>query len=162
MLKRLTKFTALFIGLALCFAALAAPKFPALTGRVVDEAGILSSQVRAQLTDMLAKQEQATTNQVVVATVKSLQGYEIRDYGYQLGRYWALGQKDKDNGVLLLVAPKERKVTIEVGYGLEGTLTDVLSNDIIQNHILPYFKKGDFDAGIVAGTQAILKVLGVQ
>lgn len=160
MKKHTYQLTALLVGLALCLSASAALKFPPLTGRVVDDAGILSANTRAQLTQMLDAQEQATTNQVVVATVKSLQGDEIRDYGYQLGRYWKLGQKGKDNGVLLLVAPNEHKVSIEVGYGLEGTLTDLLSHEIIQNRILPAFKQGDYDGGVTAGTQAILQVLG--
>ncbi len=136
------------------------PKFPPLTGRVVDDANVLNSYTVGQLTLMLADHERATGQQVVVVTLKSLQGYTIEDYGYQLGRYWGIGQKGKNNGALLIVAPKEHKVRIEVGYGLEGTLTDATSRTIIDNHILPDFKRGDFNAGILAGTQAILQVLG--
>jgi uncharacterized protein len=138
----------------------AAPKFPALTGRVVDDAGLISPAARERLSDMLAQHEKQTTNQVVVVTLPSLQGYPIEDFGYQLGRQWGIGQKGKDNGVLLLVAPKERKVRIEVGYGLEGVLTDALSHDIIQTRILPAFRSGDYEQGIVRGTEAILSVLG--
>jgi len=140
----------------------AAPQFPALSGRVVDEAGLLSPQAQNRLTQLLAGHEQAAGNQVVVVTVKSLQGYPIEDYGYQLGRHWGIGQKQTNNGVLLIVAPNEHKVRIEVGYGLEGVLTDALSHQIIQNVILPAFKAGKYEQGIVAGTQAIVDVLGGQ
>jgi uncharacterized protein len=136
------------------------PKFPPLTGRVVDDAGVLSAATQAQLTDMLAAHERATGEQVVVVTLDSLQGYTIEDYGYQLGRYWGIGQKGKNTGAILIVAPKEHKVRIEVGYGLEGQLTDAISATIIQNYILPSFKRGDFEAGILAGTKSILSVLG--
>jgi uncharacterized protein len=97
---------------------------------------------------------------VVVVTVPSLQGLTIEQFGYQLGRHWGIGQKGKDNGVLLIVAPNERKVRIEVGYGLEGTLTDALASGIIQNAILPEFRTGRFENGILQGTDAILTVLG--
>jgi uncharacterized protein len=138
----------------------AEPTYPALTGRVVDEAGILTDSTRAALTDMLAQHERETGNQVVVVTLKDLQGYTIEDFGYQLGRKWGIGQKGKNNGVLLIVAPKEHKVRIEVGYGLEGTLTDAVSREIIEREILPAFKSGDFNAGVLAGATSILKVLG--
>jgi uncharacterized protein len=98
--------------------------FPELTGRVVDEAGLLSAADSAALTASLADLEARTTDQLVIVTLKSLRGTTIEDYGYQLGRRWKIGQKDKDSGVLLIVAASERKVRIEVGYGLEGTLTD--------------------------------------
>jgi uncharacterized protein len=138
----------------------AAPKFPPLTGRVVDDAGILDASTTTQLTEMLAAHERATGEQVVVVTLDSLQGFTIEDYGYQLGRYWGIGQKGKNTGALLIVAPKDHKVRIEVGYGLEGTLTDATSRTIIENDILPNFKRGDFNAGVVAGTTSVLKVLG--
>ena len=102
-------------------------KFPALSGRVVDEAGLLSTGDRTALTNSLARLEAKTTDQLVVVTLQSLQGRPIADYGYQLGRYWGIGQKDKNNGVLLIVAASERQVRFEVGYGLEGTLTDALT-----------------------------------
>jgi uncharacterized protein len=135
------------------------PKFPTLTGRVVDEAGVLDSRTVGELTLMLADHERDTGQQVVVVTLRSLQGYTIEDYGYQLGRHWGIGQKGVNNGALLIVAPKEHKVRIEVGYGLEGTLTDAISSTIIQNYILPSFKRGDYSAGIVAGTTSILQAL---
>jgi uncharacterized protein len=136
------------------------PKFPPLTGRVVDDAGVLSASTQTQLTDMLAAHERATGEQVVVVTLDSLQGYTIEDYGYQLGRYWGIGQKGKNTGAILIVAPKDHKVRIEVGYGLEGQLTDAVSATIIQSYILPSFKRRDFDAGVIAGTTSILRVLG--
>ena len=139
--------------------AFAAPQFPPLTGRVVDQVGLLSPATQAQLTQQLATFEANTSNQVVVAIIDDLQDLPIEDYGYQLGRAWGIGQKDQDNGAILLVAPKARQVRIEVGYGLEGTLTDVLAHDIIQRRILPYFKQKQMEQGVIAGTQAMLQVL---
>jgi uncharacterized protein len=141
------------------FSLHAAPAFPKLDERVVDNAGLLTSETRQALISELAAHEQATSNQVVVVTLTSLQGYSIDDFGYQLGRHWGIGQKTRDNGVLLIVAPKERKVRIEVGYGLEGRLTDALSHNIIQTVILPLFKQGDMPQGIVDGARAIIKTL---
>ena len=133
--------------------------FPALTGRVVDEAGVLDTGARATLRDALAELETKTTDQLVVVTLKSLRGTSIEDYGYQLGRRWQIGQKDKNNGVLLIVAPKERKVRIEVGYGLEGTLTDAIGRMIIETSILPRFRAGDVPGGIKQGVEDIVQVL---
>src|SRR5690349_16621590 len=127
--------------LALMFLVLAAHafaadlKFPALTGRVVDDAGILSSSIKSELDEMLAQHERTTSQQVVVVTLDSLQGHSIEDYGYQLGRYWGIGQKGKNNGAILIVAPHEHKTRIEVGYGLEGQLTDAISRVIIDEKI---------------------------
>ena len=150
---------ALAAALTVVGAALAAPVLPKLTGRVVDGADLLSAAEEASLTRKLADLEAKSSDQLAVATVPSLQGYDIREFGLLLAREWALGQKDKNNGVLLLVAPKERKVSIEVGYGLEPTLTDALSHLIIQRAILPRFKAGDMPAGIDAGVDEIIKVL---
>ena len=133
----------------------AAPDFPELTGRVVDQAGLLTPAQVQSLSGALASAEQNTSNQVVVVTLTDLQGYDIADYGYQLGRHWGIGSKDNDNGVLLIVAPNDRKVRIEVGYGLEGALTDALSSIIIQQEILPAFRQGQFYGGIQAGVTAI-------
>ena len=144
---------------ALAFPAMAAPKFPALTGRVTDAAGILSPDIVAALDTKLAALEAGTKTQLVVATVPDLQGLEIEDYGYRLGRAWGIGQKGQNNGVVLLVAPAERKVRIEVGYGLEGTLTDALTSQIIRREIIPYFKAGDMPGGIIGGTDALVKLL---
>lgn len=133
--------------------------FPPLTGRVVDSAQVLSAAAVQSLSRKLADHEAATRQQVVVATVPSLQGHEIAEYGYQLGRAWGIGEKDKNTGAILLVAPSEREVRIEVGYGLEGTLTDALSRAIIEQRIIPEFRAGRMEAGVIAGTDAILGTL---
>ncbi|HEY4345844.1 MAG TPA: TPM domain-containing protein [Parvibaculum sp.] len=133
---------------------------PKLTGRVVDEAHVLPAEVVQRLSDELAGHEAATSNQVVVATVSSLQGLDIETYANRLFRAWALGQKDKNNGVLFVIAPNEREMRIEVGYGLEGQLTDALTSQIIRDMVIPLFKAGDVAGGIESGTGAILKVLG--
>ncbi len=146
----------LLLALLCAGVAWAAPDFPALTGRVVDSAGLLPENVQQQLQQQLAQHEDETSNQVVVVTLPSLQGYAIDDYGYQLGRHWGIGQGDRDNGVLLLVAPNEREVRIEVGYGLEGALTDAGSHAIIEDVILPRFRENDYEAGILQGVNAIL------
>ena len=145
-------------GLSLGFAA-AAPKFPPLSGRIVDEANLLSPEDRRALELELQGLEEKSTDQLVIYTARSLQGYEIEDFGYQLGRAWQIGQKGKDNGVVLIVAPNERKVRIEVGRGLEPQLTDIMSKLIIENAILPAFRRGDFAAGIKAGVRDIRDVL---
>jgi uncharacterized protein len=148
--------------LCLLLPATAAPKFPALTGRVVDDANILSSQTKADLNTKLAALEQKTSRQLVVVTIPSLGGYEISDYGYQLGRNWGIGQKSLNNGILFIVAPTEHKTRIEVGYGLEPIVTDALSSVIIQSRVLPFFRKGDFNAGVEAGTDALIEQLSLE
>lgn len=135
-------------------------KFPALTGRVVDNALMIEPAVREQLAQQLQAHEQATGEQLVVVTLANLQGTSIEDFGYQLGRYWGIGQKDKNNGALLLVARDERKLRIEVGYGLEDRLTDAQSAVIINQVITPAFKTGNFSKGISDGVAAMLVVLG--
>jgi uncharacterized protein len=142
--------------------AMAAPQFPALTGRVVDDAHILSDATQRDLTGKLAALEAKTSRQLVVVTVPSLQGYEISDYGYQLGRAWGIGQKKLNNGVLFIIAPNEHRTRIEVGYGLEPILTDALSSVIIQTKVLPAFRDGDFDAGVTAGTDALIEQLSLD
>jgi uncharacterized protein len=142
--------------------ALAAPSFPALTGRVVDDAHVLTPEVQAELNVKLAGLEQKTGDQLVVVTLPSLQGLEIEDYGYQLGRAWGIGQKGKNSGALFIVAPAEHKVRIEVGYGLEPVLTDALSSVILQSKVLPKFRAGDVQGGVVAGTDAIVEQLGLD
>jgi uncharacterized protein len=147
--------------LALSAAAVLAQStsFPALTGRVIDEANVLDAAQRAALERKLKAHEDKTSDQVVVATVRSLAGTSVEDYANRLYRHWQLGQKDRNNGVLLLVAPNERKVRIEVGYGLEGALTDALSKVIITAAIAPRFKAGDFAGGLDAGADAIISIL---
>jgi uncharacterized protein len=133
--------------------------FPPLSGRVVDQANIITTEARARLDAALRAHEDATTDQLVVATVPTLQGREIEEFANRLFRHWQLGQKARNNGALLLVAPTERKVRIEVGYGLEGGLTDAIARTIITTAIAPRFRQGDFSGGIEAGVSAILDVL---
>ncbi|MGH8385721.1 MAG: TPM domain-containing protein [Pseudomonas sp.] len=135
-------------------------KFPALSGRVVDNAQMIEPAVREQLTQQLQAHEKATGEQLVVVTLPDLQGTDIADFGYQLGRHWGIGQKDKNNGALLIVARDERKLRIEVGYGLEDRLTDAQSSVIIHQVITPAFKTGNFSKGISDGVAAMLVVLG--
>lgn len=142
-------------------AAIAAPlDFPALTGRVVDEAQVLDAGTRQELDQILAQHEQGTGEQIVVVTLRDLRGQQIEEYGYQLGRQWGIGQKGKDNGALLIVAPAQHRTRIEVGYGLEGKLTDAASSAIIQSEMIPHFKVNDYSGGVRAGVQAMLAVLG--
>ncbi len=139
--------------------AFAALNLPALTGRVVDQAGLMTPDQVTILTNRLAAIETKSGHQVAVATVKSLDGTDINDYKNQLFRKWQLGQKDKNDGVLLLIAPNERKVGIEVGYGLEGDLTDATSSVIISRALVPKFKTGDYFSGIYNATDDIAKVI---
>lgn len=139
--------------------ARAAPAFPPLAGRVTDAAGLLPPDTRARLEAELKTLEDTTTTQLVVATVPSLDGLEIEDYGYQLGRHWGIGQKDSSNGAILLVAPNERRVRIEVGYGLEGVLTDAMTSQLIRRTIIPSFKAGDMAGGVEAGAQELIRLL---
>jgi uncharacterized protein len=151
---------AFFLGFLLLFAAPAAAQdFPKLSGRVVDAANLLSPQDEAELTQKLEGLETASSRQLVIATVPDLQGNAIEDYGYKLGRAWGIGQDEANNGTILLVAPAERKVRIEVGYGLEPILTDALSALIIHNQILPRFRENDYPGGIKAGADAIIQQL---
>ena len=133
--------------------------YPALTGRVVDQANVITAQARSEIETKLKDLEDKSSIQLVVATVKSLQGSDIETYANGLFRFWKLGQAQKNNGVLLLVAPAEHKVRIEVGYGLEGTLTDALSSVIIASAIVPRFKAADFSGGIERGVDGVINVL---
>src|SRR5689334_21261821 len=144
------------------FAALplrAAVDVPYLTGRVVDNAEILSPSARGRITEMLKSHEDATTNQVAVLTVPTLGGESVEEFATRVFEQWKLGQKGKDNGVLVVVAPKDRKMRIEVGYGLEGTLTDVMASRIIRNEMTPRFRDNDFDGGVERGVSAIVALL---
>jgi uncharacterized protein len=148
-------------GLAAFLFAMPAPAqtYPPLSGRVVDQANILSPEQEAALTAKLEAVQAASTRQLVVLTVPDLQGREIEEYGVGLGRAWRIGQSEANNGVILIVAIEERKVRIEVGYGLEGILTDALSSQIIRNEITPRFREGDYPGGINAGVDAIIAQL---
>ena len=149
---------AVVLTLLLALSALALT-FPPLTGRVVDQANIIPAETRSAITAKSEELESKSSIQLVVATVNSLEGGDIETYANQLFRAWKLGEAQKNNGVLLLVAPNERRVRIEVGYGLEGTLTDALSKVIIANAITPRFKAGDFGDGITRGVDDIITVL---
>lgn len=137
----------------------AAPSFPHLSGRVVDQAAVLSLQAESRLMTMLKAHEASTSNQLVVATIRDLEGLAITEYSHGLARHWALGQKDKNNGVLFLIAPQARKVRIEVGYGLEGVLTDAIAHNIIHSRVLPLFRQGELESGIILGAESILQVI---
>jgi uncharacterized protein len=152
---------ALLLVAALLFSSPAlAVDFPPLTGRVVDQAGLLSPDQEAQLTARLEALQRASSRQLVVATVPSLQDLPVEDYGYQLGRAWGIGQGQANNGIILLVAPNERRARIEVGYGLEPIVTDALSSQIINTQMLPRFRDNDYAGGIIAGADALIRQLG--
>lgn len=150
----MSKILAIF---AIVFALFGAD-FPNLTGRVVDEAGILSENTKQDIVQKLEIFEQNSSIQIVVATINSLNGEHIQNYANALARHWQIGQKDRDNGVLLLVSANDREVRIEVGYGLESVLTDAISGLIINQSIIPNFKKGDFDTGIATAVSDIIAV----
>lgn len=135
----------------------AAQEFPKLTGRVVDSADLLPPADEAALDSKLAAFEARSKRQLVVATVADLGGTDIADYGVRLGRLWGLGTKDANDGAIFLIAPNERRMRIEVGYGLEPVLTDAMSGRIIRDVVTPRFKADDFVGGIVAGTDAIIE-----
>ena len=153
----------LILAAALLFALLPlkllAAELPALTGRVVDNAGIIDAGTRAALTQKLADFEAKGSDQIVVATIPSLDGEEIEPYANRLFRFWKLGQAKENNGVLLLVAPNDHKMRIEVGYGLEGTLTDLHTKLIIENDMVPAFRAGDFSGGITKAVDDMINVL---
>jgi uncharacterized protein len=141
--------------------AASAQTLPKFTGFVVDAANVIPPDQEAALTKRLDDLQKATGNQLVIATVPDLDGYPIEDYGNALIRGWGVGLKDANNGAILLVAPNDRKVRIEVGYGLEPVLTDAFSSVIINQQILPRFKAGDIPGGIVAGTNAVADQLAL-
>jgi len=137
-------------------AAAAEPSFPVLTGRVVDRADLLAPGDEAKLTQASAAVERETGHQFVVVTLASLDGYKIEDYAVRLGRHWGIGRKGVDDGVILIVAPRERKVRIEVGYGLEKRVTDPFAAKVIRERMVPAFQKGHLAEGIVAGSDAVV------
>ncbi|AMJ62119.1 TPM domain-containing protein [Bosea sp. PAMC 26642] len=155
----LRRVAALLLLLLWCGFAAADPSYPPLTDRIVDGANLIAPEARPRIAGKLKAHEDKTGDQLVVATVPSLQGLGIEDFANGLFRFWKLGEKARNNGVLLLVAPNERKVRIEVGYGLEGALTDALTKVIITTAVAPKFKTGDFAGGIEGGVDAILTIL---
>src|SRR5512144_1119145 len=148
-----------FLGVLFCPLVALALNVPALTGRIVDLARVLPAQDADQLAAQLKAHEEKTGNQVAVLILPSLEGESLEEYSHRVATTWKLGQKGTDNGVLLLIALKERKLRIEVGYGLEGTLTDLRSARIIRQEMVPRFKAGDVPGGVRAGTEAILKTI---
>ena len=158
-MTRLGNLLAMLMAVLVAVSPAYAQTFPKLTGRVVDQAGLLTP---AQVVDLGSKSEaleQRTGRQFVVATVSSLEGRTIEDYGYRLGRAWGIGNEQKDDGVILLVAPKERQVRIETGYGGRVFLTDAVSSVIIRESIVPRFKAGDYGGGITAGADRIIETM---
>ena len=137
-------------------------EIPYLTGRVNDNAEILSENARILLSEKLKEHEDRTSNQVVVLTINSLQGESIEEYSNIVFNEWELGQKDKDNGILIVVVPNEKRMRIEVGYGLEGTMPDIIASRIIREIMTPRFREGDFDGGITEGALAVINVLEGQ
>lgn len=146
------------LGLVLATQALAVD-LPTLKGHVNDYAGLLNPQRAAALETALTDFERSDSTQIVVLTVPNLGGEDIASFSIKVAEAWKIGQKGVDNGVILIVAKSERKVRIEVGQGLEGKLTDLVSGRIIRGDISPRFKAGDFDGGIVAGVNAIAAVV---
>lgn len=133
--------------------------FPNLEGRVIDQINLLSPKTKEELNSILKKHEDSTSNQIVVVILDSLHNYEIADFSYQLGRYWGIGQKDLNNGILLVIAMNEKKIRIEVGYGLEGALTDKISYEIINYTIKPKFRLEQYDAGILNAVNEIIQAI---
>ncbi|GEO98913.1 TPM domain-containing protein [Methylobacterium haplocladii] len=157
--RLLAPLAALFFLVFSGLAHAAEPPFPPLNGRVTDAAGVLPPEIRQRLTEKLKAHEDKSGDQLVVATVSNLQGLTVEDYANRLFRAWKLGEAKRNNGALLLVAPNDRKVRIEVGYGLEGAITDAVSKVIITTAIVPKFKQGDIPGGIEAGADAILSIM---
>lgn len=131
--------------------------FPEPTGYIVDQANILSLEARQALEGELTAYTASTSNEIAVVTVSSLEGVTIEEYAVKLFEKWSIGTKDKDNGVLLLIAPNERELRIEVGYGLEGAVPDITAKDIITTVITPSFKDGNYDVGVTEGVRALIK-----
>lgn len=160
-MNRLSSFCALIT--IFCTLLLATPAAaldaPPLVGQVVDQARVLPPSTVESITAQLAAHETKSSNQVAVLIVPTLDGDTIEEFSHRVATAWKLGQKGTDNGVLLLVAIQERKVRIEVGYGLEGALTDIRSAQIIRNEIVPRFRAGDIPGGVTAGVDAILKTI---
>jgi len=158
------KLSLIITGVLLLFLSLplTAQNIPAMTGPVTDRAGVLSSSQEAEISRMILQLEAATSAQVAVLTVPDLQGYALEDFSYKTAKAWKLGQADRDNGVLVLMALAEKKVRIEVGYGLEGSLTDAKSGYIIRERILPAFRQGDYGQGLSLAVSSIAGVITAE
>ncbi|EJF90812.1 hypothetical protein ME1_00012 [Bartonella vinsonii subsp. arupensis OK-94-513] len=151
--------SALYLVIALGSVTYAQIKFPPLTGYVNDVAHLLDNTTKQNLTEKLTELEEKTGDQIVIVTLPTLSGYDIETYSNSLFRTWRLGQKQLNNGVLLVIAPNERAVRIEVGYGLEGELTDALSSVIINTFALPNFREGNYQKGVIETVHAITNVI---
>lgn len=146
--------------LLISFVSQAQPPIPGHGGYWVhDDAHILSAQTKSELENLLKEERDTTSNQIAVLTIPSLEGDDMANYAVKVFEKWKLGQTKKNNGVLFVIAPNDRKVRIEVGYGLEGVLTDALASRIIRNEVAPFFKSNNFDAGVKAGTIAIIQTI---
>ncbi|MBN1637539.1 MAG: TPM domain-containing protein, partial [Ignavibacteriales bacterium] len=132
---------------------------PYLTGRVNDYANILTLDKRNRIEQILKTHEDSTTNQIVVLIITTLEDENLEEFANEVFNTWQLGQKEKDNGVLLLIAIQDRKLRIEVGYGLEGYLTDAISSSIIRNEITPSFRQEDYAGGIEKGVLSIIAAI---
>ncbi len=149
-----------FFGLSVWWVDLsAAPNYPTVTGFVVDQAQIIDTNTEARITARLETLEATSTSEIAVATVSSLEGYTIEEYSTGLFSYWGIGKAKQDNGVLLLIAPNEREVRIEVGYGLEGALTDLESSQIIDSILIPAFRAEKYSAGIEEAVNALIQAV---
>lgn len=160
-MKKLLLATILLITITISIAAaLNVPSRP--EDRVTDYTSRLDRQQTTAIESLIARYEKDTTNQIAVAIFESLKGENLEDFSIRLAEQWKIGQKEKDNGVILLIFLNDRKLRIEVGYGLEGSLTDAMSNTIINSVIVPYFKKGQYEKGILVGVASIMKVISPE
>ncbi|RJQ77201.1 MAG: TPM domain-containing protein, partial [Desulfobacteraceae bacterium] len=149
--------TALVIGaLLLLYQTLWALEVPPLQGRINDYAGVLSPSTVQRLEEVLTELERAEGTQIVVLAIPSLEGEPLEEFSIRTAEKWGIGQKENDNGALLLIAKEDRQIRIEVGYGLEGRLTDLMAGRIIRNVITPQFKMGRFDQGVIDGVMAMI------
>ena len=158
--RRLLPFLVWCVAVTLYVSQGLAAEVPALVGRVNDYARILSAETNQRLTTKLAAYEQTTGHQLAILTVPSLDGDPIEDFGIRVVESWKLGKKDRDDGILMLIASRDRKMRIEVGYGLEGDLPDAAAGQIVRDLMAPHFKRGDYDTGVAAAVDAILRRTG--
>lgn len=153
-MKRFTLIAFILITIQIVFGI----NFPRLTGRVVDDANVFSTREESNLTQFLAGMDKESNIQAVIVSVKSLEGYSVADYTVRLAEKWKIGNKGSDRGLILLVAPNDRKVRIEVGYGLESVITDGIAGYIIRQEIIPGFKSGNYYIGVSQGIKKIYQV----
>jgi uncharacterized protein len=153
----------IFLSSYFSFAFAATPEPPAVpSDYVVDLAGIIDDAAEARLNGYLRELEQKTTDQMVILTVRSLDGEPIEEFSLKMAEKWKLGRKGKDNGLLMVVALKDRRYRFEVGYGLEGVMPDSLAGSIGRSYLVPYFRKGDYSGGIIAATLAVINTIATR